>query len=605
MSFIQPNSDIKLLHNVPLDMTQEHSIIFDNTTAQYNYFSSLAKFSFADYSYQRVNIGVIKVEKCADDIYDCNYLMFRNTSFGSRWFYAFITKIEYINNVTSAVYYELDVLQSWLFDFDTEECFVEREMPVTDYANEHLVPECLETGEYVVSHQKEYDSFMTPLKICILTTNVIVRTVEGFLVTDQSEIDFAKTYGNPTEQTPSGFRVADIKSSHCNNLPVGVCPLFFPNNRVGRNNIDWYNKFLQVREATDSVISMFLVPSFISGTYTYKNRVTSQTIECSVIANDKPYKISRQLYVGAENKTKYQNKNMKLYNYPYSFAFISDGNGNMQIFKPELFQDKSDYFNFTVQSSVGSSAEMIFVPNYYKGMNLNFNESYVFNKFPQISWTTDFFKEYWAQNKVNITSSILGDMLSGANGIANGQANFVNSGGYIQPLAENYRNIQMGGQFGGNYSRQLGLAKGLGYSGAIQSGLNIAQTLGNVGIMYHASDKNHGVQSTDTMASKGNCRVYSGTMSVTAEMGKVIDEYFTRFGYATHLTKVPNWRTGRRPHWNYVKTISCVIRGSLPQEDAEDICSIFDNGITWWRNGNEIGNYSLDNRPSARGQYRP
>ena len=27
----------------------------------------------------------------------------------------------------------------------------------------------------------------------------------------------------------------------------------------------------------------------------------------------------------------------------------------------------------------------------------------------------------------------------------------------------------------------------------------------------------------------------------------------------------------------------------------KNICKIFDNGITFWKNGNEIGNYSLDN----------
>ena len=52
-----------------------------------------------------------------------------------------------------------------------------------------------------------------------------------------------------------------------------------------------------------------------------------------------------------------------------------------------------------------------------------------------------------------------------------------------------------------------------------------------------------------------------------------------------------------RPHWNYVKTIDCSISGSVPSDDEKTICNIFDKGITFWKNGNEIGNYSLDNRP--------
>ncbi len=41
--YINPNSDIRLLHNVPLDNTYEHTIIFLNTTFQYNYFSKFTK----------------------------------------------------------------------------------------------------------------------------------------------------------------------------------------------------------------------------------------------------------------------------------------------------------------------------------------------------------------------------------------------------------------------------------------------------------------------------------------------------------------------------------------------------------------------------------
>ena len=52
-----------------------------------------------------------------------------------------------------------------------------------------------------------------------------------------------------------------------------------------------------------------------------------------------------------------------------------------------------------------------------------------------------------------------------------------------------------------------------------------------------------------------------------------------------------------RPHWNYVKTIDCSISGSVPSDDEKTICNIFDKGITFWKNGNEIGNYSLNNRP--------
>jgi hypothetical protein len=68
------------------------------------------------------------------------------------------------------------------------------------------------------------------------------------------------------------------------------------------------------------------------------------------------------------------------------------------------------------------------------------------------------------------------------------------------------------------------------------------------------------------------------------------------YGYATHRVKVPN--RSSRPYWNYVKTIGCVITGSVPADDIKQICDIYNAGITFWKNGNNVGNYSLDNSPT-------
>ena len=38
-----------------------------------------------------------------------------------------------------------------------------------------------------------------------------------------------------------------------------------------------------------------------------------------------------------------------------------------------------------------------------------------------------------------------------------------------------------------------------------------------------------------------------------------------------------------------------MLTGDLPAKDAEAIINIFDNGITFWNNIDEVGNYSLDN----------
>ena len=52
-----------------------------------------------------------------------------------------------------------------------------------------------------------------------------------------------------------------------------------------------------------------------------------------------------------------------------------------------------------------------------------------------------------------------------------------------------------------------------------------------------------------------------------------------------------------RPYWTYVKTLGCSVDGAIPADDASAIENIFNKGVRFWKNHNNIGNYSLDNSP--------
>ena len=80
---------------------------------------------------------------------------------------------------------------------------------------------------------------------------------------------------------------------------------------------------------------------------------------------------------------------------------------------------------------------------------------------------------------------------------------------------------------------------------------------------------------------------------ITPEYAEIIDNYFTCFGYATHIVKVPNI-TCRR-YWNYIKTVGCTISGNVPADAEDQIVAIYDKGITFWHDPDAIYNYSLDN----------
>lgn len=187
--YIEPNTNIKILHNVPLDTTYNHTIYFANTTEQSNYFSGLAKYTLARQSYQRIERGYMRVQLRSENLYDCNYLMFQNSAFGSKWFYAFITSVEYINNEVSEVGFEIDVMQTWFFDVTLKQCYVEREHSSTDKVGDNLVAENFEIGEYFNSGRTTSGLFSSYACILVSPYKRVTTTIGTTTWTSPASLD--------------------------------------------------------------------------------------------------------------------------------------------------------------------------------------------------------------------------------------------------------------------------------------------------------------------------------------------------------------------------------------------------------------------------------
>ena len=69
----------------------------------------------------------------------------------------------------------------------------------------------------------------------------------------------------------------------------------------------------------------------------------------------------------------------------------------------------------------------------------------------------------------------------------------------------------------------------------------------------------------------------------------MIDTFFDKYGYAINKIDTPSLNV--RSKWTYLKTRDCTIEGSVPCVDMKLICAIFDKGITFWTNGDEVGRY--------------
>ena len=154
---------VDLFDNVPLEFGSQHTILFDTKTQQDSYFNSKIKQSgtFTNISYQRHRAGKMRLQASISLLGTTNYLRFVNPTFDNKEFYAFILDIEYINNSTIEITYAIDPLQTWMFDYTVNPCYIDREHAETDNVGDNRVNEGLDTGAYVQAGLEEINPWGT------------------------------------------------------------------------------------------------------------------------------------------------------------------------------------------------------------------------------------------------------------------------------------------------------------------------------------------------------------------------------------------------------------------------------------------------------------
>ena len=99
-----PVSTIMLCRGYPGDREHENTLYFASKSAQWTYMKSLVKYTYSAQSYQRYGKNTLRIAQRADDLYDCNYLIFSNSAISTAStpsdstpiFYAFVDKVEYM-----------------------------------------------------------------------------------------------------------------------------------------------------------------------------------------------------------------------------------------------------------------------------------------------------------------------------------------------------------------------------------------------------------------------------------------------------------------------------------------------------------------------------
>ena len=518
--YIEPNTTVKLYHGVPLDLSYRNTVVWDSEGAQSGGFDTYLKHTLGRQSYQRVNQGVFRCSLGADQCYDCNYMAFQNSNYGSKWFYAFITKVEYVNNGMCNITFVIDIIQSYYFQWDFEHCFVERETVASDTVGEHLIGESIQVGEYVM------DAY--GMAVDLSSSNVLA-------------VEYV------SDEQLTGVKIDNIYAA------AGIkC---FPMSVSGITNANQF--LLSMSSKKQSIISVYMIPTDLLGGSNLPSDKGSNVAYGSV-APVNTLNYSKPTTIGS-----YTPRNKKLLTYPYTYLGLFDGMGHDLKLRYEFFSGNT--CSVKVTGTIVSPIKAVATPINYKGSSpvtgslsgMNANETLSISGFPSCPWATDAYYSYLGTYQISSAINKVPEYEAPANfgGVGRLAAGYLNS---VRNLAQGVDNL-------------------------IHSAVN--EVKGN---QPHGSADN-----VTPLFSHGALGIYKATMHITEEVAKSIDDYFDMYGYKVDTLKVPNVRN--RPHWTYIKTLGCNIRGSMPADDVEQLQSIVDNGITFWRNISEVGNYSLDN----------
>ena len=533
---IIPQSEVRLL-NTPLEKDTEHTLNFSSLENQTAYFISRTIHSFSDFTYVRDNQTIV-VEKPYDQVYTCNYLMYRNNGFNNKYFYAFITKMEYVSENSTRIYFEIDSLQTWYFQINFNNVFIEREHVSDDTIGLHTVPEGLETGEYVEASALTNSNIMSDYFVCFCVT----KTMEG---TTQVGNNLNGLFNGLGYYLVRGYDHGGGNVQHDPKI-VTACTLM----------IYWYAVKNQLQQ--DNIYSIFIVPrGMIDETkLTWSQyHIDSGTVpfNASYIEDNDTIKTIQTIQINKPSTLagNYSPRNNKLKCFPFRYMLASNNAGISVAYHYENFSNST--MSFEATGVVTPGCEIKVIPKNYKNNSYNYNEGISLGKLPICAWTKDTYLNWQTQNSLN-------------------------------------NNLQVAGGIGKMLSTVSTKDPRDVLSGVSQV-LNVAQT-----VYEHEFSPNQAMGNTncgDINFAKGYAEISFIHLSIKSEYASIIDSYFDKYGYKINKVKTPNINSRR--YWNYIKTIGCNFTGNIPEEDINKIKELFNRGITFWHDPNHYLDYSQSN----------
>lgn len=538
-----PNMQLYICKGIPTDKTYNHVLRFQSDSSRFAYFTSKSVLHLTNYTYQRLE-HYLSVGVNAETIEQCNYIIFQNADFSDKWYYAFIDSVEYVANETSRIYFTVDVMQTWFNQVVLQACFIERSHVNDDTFGKNLVPESFDTGPYIDVDSATIDFSK---EICIVTT------FDGF-GKDSKPAQGELAYG----------------------IYAGTKSNYFSSAEKANNFI---SSAVEGGQAPDGILGIYMVP---------------KSKEPTLIEYPLPKDIDG-----------YIPKNNKLFTYPYNYLRFYSSKGDNHVYKFELANKSKNFINKSKNSitignevmSHGGQTAAIFAPYDYAGVqSANFEEEFAITNWPMCSYNTDIYKVYLAQNASALAVQDVSMGINSGFSVLNIVPAVASDKSAMAKAAKKNKTV---------YPSQSVNA----IEGFVDQGFNVANVLAQRVDMDRLPPQNHGSVSpyfvyTHRGASDIVTQDCAGPVvrvsyrQITAEFAKIIDNYWSMYGYPIHEVQTPN--IDSRLIWNYVKTANFICLGEIPPEAADTIAAVFNHGVTFWHDPSKVGNYTLDNPITKR-----
>lgn len=533
-----PSTNLRLL-STPLTADYDNTLWFPDVATQTAYFIGKTVKAIDNFNYIKKD-NTIVVSGDVDSYYNCNYIMYQNKNFTTKWFYAFIVRTEWAGMNQTRFYLATDVLQTWLFNITWFQSYVDRCHSDTDVAGDNIVPEDFNTnnsGGYQVA--TSYD--VTPNHVVLLATaNYAGESKTGQLT--NGIYSGAQKLGDFTLPL-NADGLSTILGSY---VRQGTATAVVRLQQVPKALVD-----------TSVGVSFAKYPSAVNG-YTPKNKklLSSAFITCF----------------------------MSMYGQECTFssAFITSPNVSINL--------SSDYTSGTISA---------FVTNY---SNSNIGTIAMFAVVPESSWAYNQYKnDFNLHNASNAIYTERSKLQRGVNKI-NSVLDTVGAAADLTKSISNILPLHAISMFG-TQSQTSGIGaitssasnavSSLGNTITQFSGIDdITEDLTRISESYNAPATGSAAASNGYITS-GRTMFTAGYKVPPRDIAERIDNFLTVYGYKQSTYR--NINLHARASWTYIKTNGLNIDGDFPQEDINAIKQVFDKGVFWWSYTAKFGNFDQAN----------